>query len=263
MGKYSIKELERLSGIKAHTLRIWEKRYSLFSPNRTETNIRYYSDEDLKKLLSVSLLSNSGKKISKIVAMKDDELRDAIKEIEDTTLLNQKRVDDLIFPMINFDEPTFNQLFNQYVNEIGVEKTFTDILYPFLEKVGILWLSDEVQPTQEHFTSHLIRQKLSAIIEALPAPKKNAKKVILFLPEGEYHELGLLFFAYLYKKKGVSVFYLGQSVPLHQVNEVSKLIRPNWILSYSIVKPKAAIEKMTQLMANFQADQVFFLENKL
>jgi len=262
MGRYSIKELERLSGIKAHTIRIWEKRYKLFEPVRTPTNIRYYSDEDLRKLLSVTLLSNNGVKISKIVSMEEQEISSAIKGIKDESIISQKRVDDLIFPMLEFDEDKFNQLFQEYSKELGLEKTFTEVIYPFLEKVGILWLSDEVSPAQEHFTTHLIRQKLSAAIEALPSVSDQAKKVILFLPEGEYHELGLLFFQFLYKKKGVRVYYFGQSVPVEQVKIASETISPNWILTYTVIRPKAGTEELIERLSICKADEIFFLENE-
>lgn len=262
MGKYSIKDLERLSGIKAHTLRIWEKRYDLLQPKRTETNIRYYSDQDLKKLLNVSLLCNNGTKISKIVSMKEGEMKKAIHSIDDRALINQKRVDALILPALQFDEEKFNVFFKQYLEEIGIEATFTQVIYPFLEKVGLLWLSDKLQPSQEHFVTHLIRQKISAAIENLPMINEPSRKVILFLPEGEYHELGLLFFAFLYKKAGVKVFYFGQSVPLKQIKPAAQEIKPDWILSYSIIKPKHDLQKMITQMSEFTAREVFFLENK-
>jgi len=262
MGKYSIKELEQLSGIKAHTLRIWEKRYKLFEPNRTPTNIRFYTDQDLRKLLSVTLLCNVGVKISKIVSMGEAEINQRILEIEDKVVENQKRVDDLIFPMIEYDEDAFNSLFHQYVDEIGLEKTFTSVIYPFLEKVGILWLSDEVNAAQEHFVTNIIRHKLSIAVEELPKVAVDAKKIILFLPEGEFHELGLLFFSFLYKKKGQRVYYLGQSVPIQQLVESAEVIQPDMILFYSIIHPKIKIEKILQRISVLKTKAIFFLENK-
>jgi len=261
-GKYSIKDLEKLSGIKAHTLRIWEKRYKFLQPKRTETNIRYYSDEDLRKLLNVSLLTNEGTKISKIVSMKEEEIKEAIQSIESHALLNQKRVDDLILPTLQLNEDRFNQLFKQYVEKIGMEDTFTQIIYPFLEKVGLLWLSEELQAVQEHFVTHLIRQKISVAIENLAELNDPTRKVILFLPEGEFHELGLLFFAYLYKKRGVRVYYFGQSVPIKQVEAMDNKIKPDWILTYSIVKPKEEIQHLINQLKTFSAGEIFFLENK-
>ena len=262
MGKYSIKELERLSGIKAHTLRIWEKRYNLFEPNRSDTNIRYYSDTDLKKLLNVTILSNSGTKISKIVSMDDDQLKKAVTEVEDADVIKQKRIDDLIVPMLQFDEETIDSLLENYYNVLGVEGTFTEVLYPFLEKIGILWLTDEVEPAQEHFMTHIIRQKLSSAIDALPANTASKEKVILFLPEGEYHELGLLFFAYLYKKRGVRVFYFGQSAPISQIIEASKVIKPSWVMTYTVVRPKGGIQKLIDQLGECVSDENYFLVNR-
>ena len=262
MGRYSIKDLEKLSGIKAHTLRIWEKRYRLLEPQRTTTNIRYYTDNDLKKILNVSLLNNSGTKISKIVAMHEEEIKEAIDTIEDDALIYQKRIDELIFPVLEYDEKKFCQLFNQSVEELGIESTFTSIIYPFLEKVGILWLQNEVLPSQEHFITNIIRQKICQATDSLPSPKDKGKKVILFLPEGEYHELGLLFFSFLYKKAGVRTFYFGQSVPLDQVKKAAEMIRPDWILTYSIIKPKQEIQALIDSMNTFRAEELFFLENR-
>ncbi|MDA9312102.1 MerR family transcriptional regulator [Vicingaceae bacterium] len=262
MGNYSIKELERLSGIKAHTLRIWEKRYNLFEPNRSDTNIRFYSDSDLKKLLNVTILSNSGTKISKIVAMDDEQLKEAIAHIKDEDVIKQKRIDDLIFPMLQFNEEEINQLLKSYYDELGIEGTFTGVIYPFLEKIGILWLTDEVEPAQEHFMTHILRQKLSAAIESLPNNSEKLNRVLLFLPEGEYHELGLLFFAYLYKKRGVRVYYFGQSAPIKQIIQASKVIKPNWIMTYTVVRPKGGIQSLIDQLGECVSDETYFLVNR-
>jgi len=261
MGNYSIKELERLSGIKAHTLRIWEKRYNLFEPHRTDTNIRYYSDSDLKKLLNVAILSNDGKKISKIVELDEEQLKDAVSQVTNTELINQKRIDDLIFPMLSFDEDKINNLLESYYKEIGVENTFTEVFYPFLEKVGILWLTDGVNLAQEHFMTHIIRQKISVAIESLPKNSEKSKKVILFLPEGEYHELGLLFFAYLYKKRGVRVYYFGQSAPIKQIKKAAKVIKPNWVLTYSVISPKGGLQNLVEELGECESDENYLLVN--
>jgi len=262
MGKYSIKELERLSGIKAHTLRVWEKRYNLFEPNRSDTNIRFYSDTDLKKLLNVTILSNSGTKISKIVSMDDEQLKKAVAEVEDADVIKQKRIDDLIVPMLQFDEEKIEFFLDNYYEELGVEGTFVNVLYPFLEKVGILWLTDEVEPAQEHFMTHIIRQKLSSAIDALPSNSDSKKKVILFLPEGEYHELGLLFFAYLYKKRGVRVYYFGQSAPISQIISASKVIKPSWVMTYTVVRPKGGIQGLIDQLSECVSDENYFLVNR-
>ena len=263
MGKYSIKELERLSGIKAHTLRIWEKRYGLFEPDRTETNIRYYSDNDLKRLLNISILITNGVKISKIVSMQADEIKDAVVEIEDKEILKRKRIDDLIVPMIDFDEDEFDRLFESYAKELGIEKTFTSIIYPFLEKVGLLWLTDEINPSQEHFVSHIIRQKLLAAIDFLPSVPNDAERALLFLPEGEYHEIGLLFFAFLYKQRGVRVFYFGQSAPITQIIGASKKINPKSIITYCVIRPKGGLQNLITRLSECVSEETFFIANRL
>lgn len=261
MARYSIKDLEKLSGIKAHTLRIWEKRYSLLRPERTDTNIRFYSDDDLKRLLTVSLLSNNGMKISQIAKLSKEEVTKSIKSLENEDIQNQYRINCLVESMLDLDEASFKVKFEGFIKELGFEKTLNEVIYPFLEKVGILWLSDEVQPTQEHLISHIIRNRIIVAIENLPQPKSD-KKAILFLPEGEFHELGLLYFYYLIKKKGVHVYYLGQSVPCSQVKLLADAMKPNWIVSYSIIRKKAQIENLLEEMNQFTADEVFFLENK-
>jgi len=259
MAKFSIKDLENLSGIKAHTLRIWEKRYQLFEPQRTKTNIRYYTDEDLKKLLNVTMLSNNGTKISQIVKMGEKELREAAKNVSLEGTENQYRIDELILPMLSFDEAEFNLLYEKNSRELGLEKTLIDIVYPFLQKVGTLWLSNEVEPTQEHFVSSLVQQKLSVAIDNLPAPKKGAKKVMLFLPEGEYHELALLFFSYLYKKQGVRTFYFGQSVPLSKVIEFSEEIEVDWVLTYSLIHSEDKVVEIINDLNRVKAKRVFYV----
>jgi DNA-binding transcriptional MerR regulator len=261
MARYSIKDLEKLSGIKAHTLRIWEKRFDLLSPERTDTNIRYYSDDDLKKLLNVTLLCNSGMKISKVALMSQVELCEAVKNLENEDFESQKKVDYFVKAMIDLDEDEFNSKFKDFENEMGFEKTLTDVVYPFLEKVGVLWLSDEIQPVHEHFTTHLIRNKIVSAIEQLP-PANDKRKAILFLPEDEYHELGLLFFYYLLKKEGVKVYYMGQSVPTEQVAAIAEEIKPNWVLTYSVIKRQDELREYVKSLKDFKAEEAFFFENK-
>ena len=167
MGKYSIKELECLSGIKAHTLRIWEKRFNLLNPERTDTNIRYYSDEDLKKILNVSILTLSGVRISEIATFTDEELAKAVVDINNEEIRNLKRVNELIICMNELDEERFHQLYEKYVKTIGFEKTMLEIIYPYLEKVGILWLGGEVQAVSEHLISNLITNHTYIVYRAV------------------------------------------------------------------------------------------------
>src|SRR5690554_1586022 len=234
MAKYSIKDLERFSGIKAHTLRIWEKRYNLLQPQRTDTNIRFYSDEDLKKLLNVSLLCNNGEKISKISALTNDEMCELVKQIEVGGLHLEKRIDDFVKAMLDLDELAFNQTFDELIQEIGFKETLLNVVFPFLRKVGILWLSDEIQPTHEHFTSNLIRNKMIAAIHALPVVEEG-RKAVLFLPEGEFHELGLILFNFILRQTGIKTYYLGQSTPIAEVNSMAKAIDADFAVTYTLI----------------------------
>jgi|SRR5690554_296817 len=261
MGRYSIKELERLSGIKAHTLRIWEKRFALLKPKRTATNIRYYSDDDLKKLLNVSLLCNSGEKISKIAALTDAEICKAVQLLGEGEFMKEKRLDDFVKAMLDLDEVAFNKTFNQAIKELGFQEALTTVVFPFLKKVGILWLSDEIQPIHEHFTTNLIRNKMIAAIDALPVVAQG-KKAVLFLPEGEFHELGLIFYNFLLKQAGVKTYYLGQTTPITEVKAMAEAVNADFALTYTLVRCKNEIKTLLSRLEGFESTRIYFLEHK-
>ncbi|MFN3555694.1 MAG: MerR family transcriptional regulator [Bacteroidales bacterium] len=232
---YSINDLEKITGIKAHTIRIWEKRYSVVSPERTDTNIRVYNDKDLKKLLNISTLNKHGFKISEIVQMGKEKLCEKILEISNTSSDHESSINNLIISMIEMDEDKFEKVLSSAIIKIGFEKTITHIIYSFLEKVGILWQVGTINPAQEHFITNLIRQKLIIAIDGQEnSPKPEAKTFLLFLPENELHELGLLFYSYIIKKSGHRVIYLGQSVPLKDILEVIKIRNADYIITYFV-----------------------------
>jgi DNA-binding transcriptional MerR regulator len=194
MAVYSIKELEKLSGIKAHTIRIWEKRYNLIDPHRTNTNIRYYTDDDLKKILNVAVLNRQGIKISNIARLNGLELKEEIIRVTRNIHSGDTIIDSLVIAMIDLDEFKLEAITDKSISKIGFKSTVIDVFYPFLDKVGILWQSGDVNPAQEHFVSNLIRQKIIAAINQLPNSfYPEAKKFMLLLPEGEWHEIALLF----------------------------------------------------------------------
>lgn len=237
MGSYSIKDLERLSGIKAHTIRIWEKRYNLISPERTDTNIRFYSDDDLKRIINVSILNNNGIKISKIAVLSDGEIKDQVVELATRSGIMENHVDQLVVSMIDLDEQYFDAMINDFSIKYGFEKTITDIIYPFLEKIGILWQINQIHPSHEHFISNLIRQKILVAIDNIKYRKlKSNSTYLLFLPEGELHEIGLLFYYYVIKKAGHRVIYLGQTVPYEDLQKISEVYSFDTILT-SFVAP--------------------------
>ncbi|MFN5169099.1 MAG: MerR family transcriptional regulator [Cyclobacteriaceae bacterium] len=240
MGKYSIRELEQLSGIKAHTIRIWEKRHNLVNPNRTGTNIRFYSDDDLKKIINVSLLNQHGFKISKIVNLSLDELNRKVAEISTAETDTEIFIDQLILAMIDLEEEKFEGIVTQLSDRFGFERTVLEIIYPFLEKIGVLWQTGNVNPAQEHFISHLIRQKIIAAIDHLPLPPKTNPRIVLFLPESELHEIGLLFFHYVVKKEGFRTYYLGQTVPYEDLKAICAIHMPRYIITQLTSVPPAS-----------------------
>jgi DNA-binding transcriptional MerR regulator len=231
MGQYSIKELEQLSGIKAHTIRIWEKRHKIIQPSRTATNIRYYSDRDLKKIINVSLLNTYGIKISKIADMSLDDMNKKVLEISELQNDKAVHIDQMVIAMIDMEEELFEKILNNLILRFGFEQTVTEIIYPFLEKIGILWQTQNITPAHEHFISNLIRQKIIVAIDGLPIPPKNQQKILIFLPEGELHELGLLFYHFLIRKAGYRSYYLGQNVPHEDLVSVYKVHQPDYMLT--------------------------------
>jgi len=257
MGKYSIKELEQLSGIKAHTIRIWEKRHKIIAPSRTATNIRFYSDEDLKKIINVSLLNNSGIKISKIADMSPDDMNRRILQLSEFNNDAQVHIDQLVMAMIDMEEELFEKILNNLMLRYGFERSVTEIVYPFLEKIGILWQTHNITPAHEHFISNLIRQKIVVAIDGLPLPPKSAKKILLFLPEGEMHELGLLFYHFLTRKAGYRTYYLGQNVPHQDLISVYCTHQPDILLSSITSVTDSPVEDyLRRLSTDFQDTQI-------
>lgn len=232
MNAFTIKDLENLSGIKAHTIRIWEQRYAFLKPNRTNTNIRYYSNEELKTLLNVALLNKYGYKISHIDKMKETEMQEKIKSLTLAQAQQERIMNELISYMIDLDIDRFEKTLDEHIRVRGIEKAITQIIFPFLEKIGVLWMTDHINPAQEHLVSNIIRQKLMIGIESTGSVVSVDKTLLLFLPEGEHHELGLLFTYYLLKSRGVRVLYLGANVPLKDLEFVIKLKRPDHVYTH-------------------------------
>jgi DNA-binding transcriptional MerR regulator len=258
MGKYSIKELEKLSGIKAHTIRIWEKRHHLIQPQRTQTNIRFYSDDDLKKIINVSLLNANGIKISKIAGMSGDEMNRKILELSETQSETVVHIDQLVIAMVELDEEKFEKVLSSLTLRFGFERTVIEIIYPFLEKIGVLWQTHHISPAQEHFISNLIRQKIIVAIDALPIAPKTASRVMLFLPEHELHEISLLFSHYRVRKAGHRTYYLGQTVPYGDLKSAYDVHQPNILITaITSALPKGALEKyIERLSVDFSSSTI-------
>lgn len=227
MNAFTIKDLENLSGIKAHTIRIWEQRYSFLRPQRTQTNIRYYSCDELKAVLNIALLNKYGYKISQIDRMNEEELREKLLTLTHVQAQQERLVNELIHCMVDLDMDKFEEILDTYIMNRGIDKMIAFLVFPFLEKIGILWMTNRVNPAQEHLVTNVIRQKLIVGIESAVSHVSVGKTMLLFLPEGEHHELGLLYVYYLLKSRGINVLYLGQNVPLKDVEFVANLKKPD------------------------------------
>jgi len=232
MANYSIKDLEALTGIKAHTIRIWEKRYGMVEPSRTNSNIRLYNDEDLKRLLNISTLNKNGIKISLIASLSNEELNEKIIELSRQKNNFEGIIERMVVAMIDLDEGKFEKTVSSITLKIGFEEVIFKVFYPLLERIGLLWQTGAIRPAQEHFISNLIKQKLLVAIDGIITERKpNYKTFLLFLPEWELHELGLLVYDYLIKKSGHNAIYLGQSVPLNDLYSAGDVCKPDILVT--------------------------------
>lgn len=235
--QYSIKDLENLTDIKAHTIRIWEQRYGLLTPKRTETNIRYYEDQDLKKLLNVNLLYTKGFKISKIAALSDEEIIAKSKEI----ILNERKWDDdevdvLLMGVMELDEEKILRILLRIYDEHGIEHLFSRTIGPLLVKMGELWQLNSLSVGHEHFFSNIFRGFVLSRIAALNIEKKSDMKILMFLPPNEEHELSLLVYQYMFRVQGWQVYYLGQNVPYEDLKIAYDQIKPDLSITCLIAK---------------------------
>lgn len=247
--EFTIKDLENFSGIKAHTIRIWEKRYNLFEPKRTDSNIRYYDMDSMLKLLNVSLLYNNGIKISKIALLSDDKMALSVKAHVFKDGFESNALNSFKLAMLNFDEGLFNQTYNSLISQTSFRTIFTEIFIPFLSEIGILWQVHSITPAHEHFITNLIKQKILINIEKLQflQPNKSAKKFVLYLPMNEIHELGLLYLHFELLFHGYHSIYLGQSVPVENLNDLQKIFNDVCFVTYLTVEPsKETVEEYLQ-----------------
>jgi DNA-binding transcriptional MerR regulator len=230
---FTIRDLENLSGIKAHTIRIWEQRYSFLKPNRSDTNIRYYTNDELRIILNIALLNKYGYKISHINQMSREAMFENVLSLTDAEARENITVNRLLDCMVEFDVEHFEKLLDGYISSTGIEKTILKIIFPFLDKVGILWLTNHINPAQERLVSNVIRQKIISGIDALPVRANvSSPKICLFLPEGEHHELSLLFVAFLLKKKGIPIIYLGADISFKELKSVTSVKAPDYLYTH-------------------------------
>jgi MerR family transcriptional regulator, light-induced transcriptional regulator len=249
---YSIKDLEKLTGIKAHTIRIWEQRYQLICPNRTKTNIRYYDDIALKLLLNIALLNKNGVKISKIATMTREEIAEQVSTIAEVDFDYDTQLDALTIAIIEMDEYKFDRILTTNIDDIGFERTMLEIIYPFLERLSLLWLTGSITPIHEHFMGYLLRQKVIVAIDREPlASGRDVKKFIIYLPEGERQELSLLFMHYLLKVRKHQVIYLGQEISLGDLQDACQIHKPDYIFTL-LNEPilKMSVQQYVEKLAN-------------
>lgn len=254
---YSIKDLEYLSGIKAHTIRIWEKRYQLLDPDRSDTNIRFYSNDDVRRILNVAMLVKNGYKISIVASFDDAKLQTEVLRQSKNFLDPEKNIEQLLIQTVNLDTFGFEQLLNKIIQENGFSKTIQNVIFPFFERIGLFWQAGTIFVAHEHFVSNLIRNRL--IVETAKFDNHLSEKTMLFfLHENEMHELGLLYFNFLAAENGVKCVYLGQSLPF---NDLANLIR-NTKFDFVCTSFIYAIEK-TELEQYLQNLSMVFNKNRI
>ena len=261
MATYSINDLEKLSGIKAHTIRIWEKRYNLVKPKRTLTNIRLYDDEDLKRILNVALLNHDGLKISRIAAMDEGEIAVRITSLSESPSDTAAMIENMISAMIELDDLRFEKLFSSCIRQYGFEQAIVRTIYPFFEKIGLLWLTGAIIPAHEHFATNLVRREICATITGIPHNEKpDARRFLIYLPEGELHETGLMFYHILIRNYGHHVTYLGQSVPFEDLETVQRIRPPDYVVTSisSAINVTELESYLLKLSILFRGKQIFF-----
>jgi len=262
---FSIKDLENLSGIKAHTIRIWEKRYGVLEPMRSSTNIRNYDTHNLQKLLNIVLLHNYGYKISRIAEYSTEKIELLVREIISEKSSKNHAINAFKMAMMNFDQVLFFKTYSNLLSEKSFREIFYEVLIPLMNEIGLLWQSGTITPAQEHFVSSLIKQKLLVNTEKIQVlePTRTDKVFVLFLPENEIHELGLMYLNYEILLHGYKTIYLGESVPMESLKDIKKYFDNIVYVSYLTVQPtKDVIDDYLQRIATeiMEADsQVWFL----
>jgi len=267
---FSIKDLENLTGIKAHTIRIWEKRYNLLSPNRSETNIRNYSITSFQKLLNISYLNNNGLKISKIANLKEEEIPIKVREIASRAKIEDHAINALKMAMINFDQVAFYNTYNNLIDSKTFSEVFYSVFLPLLNEIGLLWQTNTITPAHEHFLSVHIKQKILLNIERLQSlePKPSSKSYILFLPDHEIHDIGLLFINYQLRSRGYHTIFLGESMPMDSLTDLHEFFDEITFISYFTVRPETEemigyIEKFDKLLLHKDNSKFMLLGPKV
>ena len=253
MDRYTISDLEKLTGIQAGTIRIWERRYHIIKPHRTDTNRRWYDDDDLRRILNISLLYRKGIKISNIARLSGREIDEKVALLTNEATDHITYIDSLIVAMTELRENAINDILMRSIVNTGFEETITGVVFPFLRRVGFMWQTGSIDIGGEHFVTNIIRRRLITAIDSLPPPEKpDRKKVIMYLPEGELHEMGLLFFTYIVRKAGHETLYLGQATPVNALVDVVERWHPDILITgamtgLSFTKPADYLDRLSTL----------------
>ena len=263
---FSIKDLENISGIKAHTIRIWEKRYNVLAPMRSDTNIRYYDLPNLQKLLNITLLHDHGYKISRIAKIAEEKIPDMVREIITEKSVKNHAISSFKIAMMNFDQTLFFNTYNELLAKKSFREVFYEVIIPLMNEIGLLWQTDTITPAHEHFITYLIKQKLLINTEKLQVlePTKTDKVFVLYLPSNEIHELGIMYLNYEVLFHGYKTIYLGESIPLESLIDVKKYFDTIVFISYLTVEPNkdeinAYIAKMNAEVVSDNQTQLWLL----
>jgi len=253
---YSIGDLEKLSGIKAHTIRIWEKRYNLLTPKRTEANIRFYQDRDLKQLMNVAILKKQGMRISEIAAMTDREIKQEARKANQNNGGGHPQIDALTLAMIEFDQSHFDELMDQYIESMGFEKCMLEVVYPLLNKLSILWMTGSIRPVQEQFMSLMIRNRIISANNILPPPTSDIT-FLLFLPKNENQEISMLFLQHILKARSNNAINIGSIQSLTELKDACDLVKPDFLFTMINQAPedmtaKAYVKQISECIPNGQ-----------
>ena len=262
MQTYSIADLEKLSGIKSHTIRIWEKRYNIVSPERSDTNIRAYNDDQLKKILNISFIINNGLKISKIASLSLDELSSKVISLTSNSASFEAQINDFVICSLQFDEPLFNKTYNTLREDYSLSFVYENVFIPTLRRIGALWSSGELFPAQEHFLSNLIKQKFYHAIEVAESSLRRNKKAYLFLPPWEDHDFALLYSNMILKQNGFDVVNVGKTMTFESILQCIEKVKPDILFTTFIVGQKVTIlQKFCDDLHNHSDTKLFFAGN--
>lgn len=267
MDLFSISQLSRYSGIKPHTIRIWEQRYNALKPNRSEGNTRYYDNTQLRRLLNIVSLTGADQKPSELCKMSDKKLFDliyaSVQQKVDVTDRSEYYISQLLAAGVSFDELHFEKIFSNCLVRYGLREAYTKVIYPMLERIGLFWSCDRMPPANEHFMSNILRQKFFTAIDALPPAKDRENKWLLFLREGEFHEIGLLLANYLIRLSGQLVIYLGGDVPFPSLEKAIKDTRPANLLFFVVHHelPEHLQDYLNSLVNSFTGKKIYVSGN--